>query len=259
MFFTLLNDIQNFDFPVLYTNANNKNYLNFTGFVETIIVFLDYLRDIYFHKYSFMTPNNEDSDNDNSVNNIFIFSKPSRGHFYFGIPGTTTQASLGMYDITECKSQLCYDKISIYNDETDKLYITQKEIDTLSNYVALLEKLIHEEIVVTITDGELFANGTKIGFKRSCINSAGKTFKKMFARSATINIKDEKTKLYDTILSVFRNPLVNVMYRLEIYDSELCGGRNNKTRKRHRNKASHKKMRKSHNIRKRKATGKKRK
>lgn len=70
---------------------------------------------------------------------------------------------------------------------------------------------------------------------------------------------DDNTKLYDTILSVFRNPIINARYGLEIYDSNLCGGRNNKTRKRHRNKASHKKMRKSHNIRKRKATGKKRK
>jgi hypothetical protein len=282
LFFTLFIDVQKFDFsdktkkiddidlhvinnnPVLYTNANNKNYLKITGFVETIIVFLDYLKYIKFYnyyKYSFMTPNNEDSDNYDSANNIFTFSTPSWGYFYFGIPGTTTRASLGMYDITECKSQLCYDEIlSIYKGEKDKLYITQKEINTLSNYVALLEKLIHEEIVVTITDGELFANRTKIGFKRNCINSAYKKIKNTLASSATIGPEENPNKVfYDTIFSVFRNPLINARYGLEIYDSELCGGRNNKTRKRHRNKASHKKMRKSHNIRKRKATGKKRK
>ena len=82
---------------------------------------------------------------------------------------------------------------------------------------------------------------------------------KMFTRAATVGVVDNKTKqLHDLIFFVYANESNPHACNRNIRRVS-AGGRNNKTRKRHRNKASHKKMRKSHNIRKRKATGKKRK
>ena len=232
----------------LYKNENEKKYFEITGFVETIIVFCYYLKTIDFYKHGVITQNDNDIFNFYMIsNNSFFFTKKNDQMF-----------TLAYFDIDNCKSQLCYDKITL-EDEGNKTYITQTDLNTLSNYVALLEKLIAEEIVIELKDGELFANNTKIGFKNNLKNKVGKLCRNTFASSATIHMGDDNTKLYDTILSVFRNSIINARYGLEIYDSNLCGGRNNKTRKRHRNKASHKKMRKSHNIRKRKTTGKKRK
>jgi hypothetical protein len=242
-----------------------------TGFVETVIVFCYYLKTIDFYR------NTETSKDKYNFSNCEIFDEETKSgrlndaykgwRFIFNKnDNTEIDITLGrlIYDKDVYRRDM-YSKIDFISDN-DKdfsteinIRTTKKEIDTLRNYVELLEKLIAEEIVIELKDGELFANNTKIGFKDNLKNKFGKLCRNTFKRAATIHMGYDNTKLYDTILYVYRYPMISARYGLEIYNSNLCGGRNNKTRKRHRNKASHKKMRKSHNIRKRKATGKKRK
>jgi len=149
---------------------------------------------------------------------------------------------------------------------TIDIYATKKDIDRLSIYVELIEKIITKKIKIEVIDDDLFVDDIKIGYKPGCINSMGNTLRntcknicKMFTRAATVGVVDNKTKqLHDLIFFVYANESNPHACNRNIRRVS-AGGRNNKTRKRHRNKASHKKMRKSHNIRKRKATGKKRK
>lgn len=258
------------------TKGGKLCYLNhLTGFVETVIVFFMHLITINFYKVN--TEISVDKYNFSRIEMFDDSDKKESGpvgksfergwRFFFNKNGNADDILLG---------RLLYiagvDKLNMYrgiefNFDDDKGFLkeeidirtTQKELNTLSNYVELLEKLIKEEIVIKLIDGELFANDTKIGFKNNILNKAKKLCTLPFKRTATIYTGDDNANLYGTILSVYRDSLISENYNLNILDSNLCGGRNNKTRKRHKNKASHKKMRKSHNIRKRKATGKKRK
>lgn len=267
-------NINNINFTLIrgieFLYNNRQAYLSTTGFVETIIVFVHYLLSIDFVTHVFVKDFLQDGFIDFSQPpkkiDIFNFSSIWDNNFMFTKESTNREKSLASYDDTDennssvkkCNSNICYDIIKL-NDDGYKPYITQQQIDTLSNYVALLEKLITGQIVIEIKDGELFANNIKIGYKKNIKNTVTKFCKKTFASSATIDMEDDDAKLYDIILSVYRHPVINARYKLKLYNSNLCGGRNNKTRKRHRNKTTYKKMRKSHNIRKRKSNGTKRK
>lgn len=269
----------------LYVNKNKHTYDTIKGFIETIFVFYHYLKTINFYR-------NIESSKDiyNFSNRKFVMEHSIEfkyTEFIFDIKNTAHDPiSLGRLDaddLYKCqksnymlpiRQSKFYDKIKLKSETDDDpgdyqefptgiaTYITQKDFNTLNNYVTLLEKLIDEEIVIKIEDGELFADDIKIGYKRNCINSLRKTCRnifKRFTRAATIGFEDNPNKVfYDTIFSIYTNPKLIAIANRNLYP-ESEGGRNNKTRKRHRNKASHKKMRKSHNIRKRKATGKKRK
>jgi hypothetical protein len=274
---------------MLYYNKNRKTYDTIKGFIETIFVFYHYLKTINFYR-------NIESSKDiyNFSNCNFVMVRPSiifkYTEFMFDIKNTAHEPiSLGRLDDTDLyncqksnyklystyrlpirKSKL-YAEIKLSSEPGNyqefptgiDTYITEKEYETLRIYVELLEKLIDEEIVIELRDGDLFVDDIKIGYKSGCIKSIGnairKTCRNIFTRAATIGFEDNPNKVfYDTIFSIYTNPKL-----IAIVDRDIRrvsdGGRNNKTRKRHRNKASHKNMRKSHNIRKRKATGKKRK
>ena len=254
-------------------------YLKIKGFIETITVFLKYLETINFYKYGYKT---------RGVVYILKYDRLNEKDFWFRLniqPIKAIQPIEAIQPIvyfpiasleinSNNNTQFGYDNIKLEKSvhvEGNKTYITQTEFNTLRNYVELLEKLIAEEIVIELKDGELFANDTKIGYKSDyksgCIKSIGnaigntcKSIREMLPKAAaTIGVKKNPNKVfYDTIFSIYTNPIINGRYNLDIHRVS-DGGRNNKTRKRHRNKASHKKMRKSHNIRKRKTTGKKRK
>lgn len=251
------------------TQNRDYGFINnmLTGFVETIIVFYYYLNTTNFYrntetsgdKYNFFNCKTFDEKSKSGRSNDayqgwdFIFNKDDN---------TEIDITLGrlIYDKDATRKNM-YNKINFISDNgidvspTIDISTTHKELDTLRNYVELLEKLIDETIKIELKDGELFANKTQIRFKKDSKNRLNKLCRYLFEREEPIHIEDSDTKLYDTILSVYSNQ----MFRARYGDLKLCGGRNNKTQKRHRNKASHKKMRKSHNIRKRKATGKKRK
>jgi hypothetical protein len=261
-----------------FLNENREFYLAIPGFVETIFVFFDELYNIRFIKYGFFG----DEDEEEYYRHIPKYEEDytnSKDTFYFDHPWSDRiifskkkkfdkkeilNKSLANIDNTvECNSKLCYDIIRLVltrlRGANNKTYITQQQLDTLRNYVELLEKLITGEIIIKITDGELFANNIKIGYKNTIRSAIAKICKKTFTSSATINMEDDNAKLYDIILSIYRHPVIEKGYNLKIGNKTLCGGRNNKTRKRHRNKTTYKKMRKSHNIRKRKSNGTKRK
>ena len=264
-----------------FLNDHKKEYLEITGFVETIIVLGYELRDIGFVKDGFVTV---EDVNDRFINItkyntdfidsndkfLFYFESIIENKFYFQTQSKDRawkrreKEILATVDAEKCNSNICYDIIKLVTTiklgANNKTYITQQHHDTLSNYVELLEKLITGQIVIEIRNGELFANNIKIGFnqskqsKQSIQNRVTNFCRRTFARSATIH-----KAAVNTILSVYRHPKINTRYKLDLVDSNLCGGRNNKTQKRHRNKTTYKKMQKTHNIRKRKSNGTKRK
>lgn len=273
-------DINNIKFKEIqdigFLNDHKKEYLEITGFVETIIVFGNELMDIKFVKHKILPDISKRvsidlSRSPNDVVDILMFDSIWDHKFTFIIQMPDKRVDLAYYDDIvadinnenvssdkKCDSDICYDIIKL-QDISKEIYITQQQHNTLSNYVELLEKLITRQIVIEIRDGELFADNIKIGFKQSIQNRVTNFCRRTFASAATIHTADANTKLYDTILSVYRHSIINTRYKLEIDNKTFCGGRNNKTRKRHRNKTTYKKMQKTHNIRKRKSNGTKRK
>ena len=93
--------------------------------------------------------------------------------------------------------------------EGNKTYITRTEYETLRIYVELLEKLIDEEIVIELRDGDLFVDDIKIGYKSGCMKSIGnairKTCRNIYTKAATIGFEDNRNKVfYDIIFSRMR-------------------------------------------------------
>lgn len=263
--------------PMFYYNKNRKAYYKIIGFLETIFVFYHYLKTINFNrivkdstkiynfsKYKFVQTHS-DYDSNTEYNFMFNIKNTELDPISLGSLDTNGLASL------DTNKLFGYIKLSSEHDKDFStgidIYITQPDFNRLSNYVALLEKLIDEEIVIELRDGDLFVDDIKIGYKSGCIKSIGnaignairKTCRDIFTRATTIGFEDNPKKVfYDTIFSIYTNEKLIAIVDRKLHQKS-AGGRNNKTRKRHRNKASHKKIRKSHNIRKRKATGKKRK